>query len=132
MTTGHVCKLIGRNGSLFLTDACHLPNTEGAGLRRDRSLSVDVVAMVLAPLFCERGHPTGLSLATSLSSLRPPSPLPPPSTLLPPPQDNLTGVCKLVVGVAVGSNWGSGILLSCDRILTCAHVVTKLRSSQPL
>jgi hypothetical protein len=129
MTTGHVCKLIGRNGSVFLTDACHLPNTEGAGLRRDRSLSVDVVAMVLAPLFCERGHPTGLSLATSLSSLPPPSPLPPPSTLLPLPQDNLTGVSKLVVGVAVGSNWGSGILLSRDRILTCAHVVTKLRSS---
>jgi hypothetical protein len=44
----------------------------------------------------------------------------------------IPGVSKLVVGVAVGSNWGSGILLSRDRILTCAHVVTKLRSSQPL
>ena len=32
MTTGHVCKLIGQ--SVFLTDVCHLPHTEGAGLRR--------------------------------------------------------------------------------------------------
>ena len=36
------------------------------------SRSADVVAMVLAPLFSEKGHPTGLSLAASLSSLPPP------------------------------------------------------------
>ena len=35
--SGSVCKLIGLNGSVFLTDACHLPNTEGASLRSDRS-----------------------------------------------------------------------------------------------
>ena len=36
MTSGCVCKLIGQNGAVFLTDACHLPGSEGAGLRRQR------------------------------------------------------------------------------------------------
>ena len=46
MTSGHVCKLIGRSGKVFLTDACHLPNTEGAGLRRGTSLWVDELPFV--------------------------------------------------------------------------------------
>ena len=33
VTSGCVCKLIGRSGPVFLTDACHLPGSEGAGLR---------------------------------------------------------------------------------------------------
>ena len=34
MTSGCVCKLIGPDGSVFVTDTCHLPGSEGAGLVR--------------------------------------------------------------------------------------------------
>ena len=39
MTSGCVCKLIGQSSGVhvFLTDTCHLPGTEGAGLRRHMS-----------------------------------------------------------------------------------------------
>ena len=36
------------------------------------------------------------------------------------------GACKFVVAVVTSSSWGSGILLSSDKVLTCAHVVNPL------
>lgn len=101
--------------------------------------SAEVVAMVLAPLFTEKGHPAGLSLATSLSLLPPhtlPLSLPPPRTpavsLLPlisapplqrPPQSDqaarrLKGMCvNCLIGHCVVSTYPN--YLRCVWVSSC-------------
>ncbi|XP_037128413.1 peroxisomal leader peptide-processing protease isoform X2 [Syngnathus acus] len=131
VSRGIISNLAGEDNTVILTDARCLPGTEGGGLFAMEDDSLHLVGVIVSPFGWKANEWIGLTLVCSVHSIL--RNLVQCSDL----QDSLQDVWlhpaetqKFHAGqyldvclVDSGQQWGSGVLVTSDLILTCRHVV---------
>lgn len=135
---GIVSNTLDTKGSAHLCDLRSTPGCQGAIVYRRIRNKLYPSGIVLHPVFWRQQEPSGLAIVGSLKLIltqmakvlssgvykQKPDPHPDPT---PSAEDDLQSVLRRVVRVVAGNSWGSGVLLSSQYILTCAHVVRNCR-----
>ncbi|XP_061914014.1 peroxisomal leader peptide-processing protease [Entelurus aequoreus] len=132
---GIISNLAGEDNAVILTDARCVPGTEGGGLFALKdSGGVRLIGVIVSPFGWKANEWIGLTLVCSVQSIfrnvlrcaNAEDPLRDvclhPAEVIPDP-DSMAGPYPVVGLVDSGQQWGSGVLVTSDLVLTCRHVV---------
>lgn len=134
-SAGIISKCVDQHSGVFMTDVSCVPGSQGGLVYMRKSMSP--AAIILHPVIWKADECTGLSLIASLNgivkSLREhlnmegmiltPNIMEEhyENAIYEPQHENF--ISERLVRVRIGGTWGSGILISGQYVLTCAHVV---------
>ncbi|XP_077468825.1 peroxisomal leader peptide-processing protease [Stigmatopora argus] len=134
VSRGVVSNLAGEDNAVILTDARCLPGTEGGGLFAAEDERLHLIGVIVSPFGWKANEWIGLTLVCSIRSILGDLArsgeirgtvrdlgLRPVEVAVTPKAD--AGRYPTVCLVDSGRQWGSGILVTSDLILTCRHVV---------
>ncbi|XP_077585984.1 peroxisomal leader peptide-processing protease [Stigmatopora nigra] len=134
VSRGVISNLAGEDDAVILTDARCLPGTEGGGLFAAEDERLHLIGVIVSPFGWKANEWIGLTLVCSVRSIlgdlarsgeiRGPLRdlgLRPAEIAATPKADTVR--YPIVCLVDSGRQWGSGILVTSDLILTCRHVV---------
>nr|XP_057915260.1 peroxisomal leader peptide-processing protease [Doryrhamphus excisus] len=135
ISRGIISNLAGEDNAVILTDARCVPGTEGGGLFALKdSGRLRLIGMIVSPFGWKANEWIGLTLVCSVqlifrNMIRCADAQDPlrdaclhPAEVLPTPEST-TAPYPLVCLVDSGQQWGSGVLVTSDLVLTCRHVV---------
>ncbi|XP_077438884.1 peroxisomal leader peptide-processing protease isoform X2 [Vanacampus margaritifer] len=134
VSRGIISNLAGEGNTIILTDARCLPGTEGGGLFAMEDDSLHLVGVIVSPFGWKANEWIGLTLVCSVHSIlwnvvqcdEIPNPLQDiclhPAEVIATKKSN-AGQYPNVCLVDSGQQWGSGVLVTSELVITCRHVV---------